>query len=228
MSPTMPNRLPDKSGIPRGFIRNWQYSKNQGAKPLVRRPTTACEACRTAKVKCNARKDCQRCSNRGIKCVYTAPSLSSDANIQHQGASPKKSMPSSASAISQDIPTDLEIDGTGISFPDNMELDLGDSAVWPQEMAEQLPWVIPDANIEVSEIVKKTHHKLFNSNILTRIRLFIQQHIWIQRTGTSLNRLRHTRIISTQFQQLRNPTMVFTIAKLEMLPLTVPQIITHR
>jgi hypothetical protein len=151
MSPTMPNRPPNKSRIPRGFILNWQSSKNQGATPLIRRPITACEACRAAKVKCNAQKDCQRCSNRGIECVYVAPSNSSDTKSQHRGRSPPSSRQSSASEFSPDIPTDLEINGPDLSMPDGMELDLGELAAWPQEVTEQFPWLTPDLNFQVCD-----------------------------------------------------------------------------
>lgn len=92
MSPTTPNRLPDKSGVPRSFILNWQSSKAQGAKPLIRRPITACEACRSAKVKCNAKSDCQRCRNREIKCVYKSANGSSEprlhSRLQRRSGSP--------------------------------------------------------------------------------------------------------------------------------------------
>ncbi|PQE17101.1 hypothetical protein CJF30_00003814 [Rutstroemia sp. NJR-2017a BBW] len=157
MSPTMPNRPPNKSRIPRGFILNWQSSKNQGATPLIRRPITACEACRAAKVKCNAQKDCQRCSNRGIECVYVAPSNSSDAKSQQHGRSPPRSRQSSAHEFSPDIPTDLEINGPDLSMPDGMELDLGELAAWPQEVTEQFPWLTPDLNFQNTTLRSPTH-----------------------------------------------------------------------
>jgi hypothetical protein len=150
----MPNRLPEKSGIPSDFILNWQSSKNRGAKPLIRRPVTACEPCRAAKVKCNAQKDCRRCSSRGIECVYVVPKNSSGVELQHQGRNPTNSRPSSASGLSRDIPTDLEISGTDLSLPDSMELDLGNLSAWPQEVGGQIPWLAPDLSMEVSERAK--------------------------------------------------------------------------
>lgn len=78
-----------KSDVPHEYIRNWQFSRGRGAKPLVRRPPTACEACRAAKVKCNgAQPVCGRCTDRGIMdCRYTAPS-SSDKSEPSAAAPP--------------------------------------------------------------------------------------------------------------------------------------------
>lgn len=69
-----------KLQIPANLIQNWQSSaiRGGGAKPLVRRPKTACERCRMAKVKCHGdgQNDCGRCSGRGLACRYTQPARS--------------------------------------------------------------------------------------------------------------------------------------------------------
>ncbi|KAF2823434.1 hypothetical protein CC86DRAFT_67563 [Ophiobolus disseminans] len=57
-----------KGEIPHNFILKWQSS---GPKPLVRRPMTACQACRTGKVKCDNQPQCDRCTSRNIICRYT-------------------------------------------------------------------------------------------------------------------------------------------------------------
>jgi Fungal Zn(2)-Cys(6) binuclear cluster domain len=78
MPPAHTTRNSRKKEIPQAFILNWQCPGTQGSKPLVRRPMTACEACRMAKVKCNGKRDCDRCSSRGEVCRYTL------ANGDHQ------------------------------------------------------------------------------------------------------------------------------------------------
>ncbi|KAK4682466.1 hypothetical protein QC764_0019440 [Podospora pseudoanserina] len=70
MSPNRNARTSRKGEIPRNFIRNWHSSGSRGATPLVRRPITACQGCRAAKVKCDGRQECNRCTNRGIVCRY--------------------------------------------------------------------------------------------------------------------------------------------------------------
>ena len=163
MSPTTPNRLPDKSGVPRSFILNWQSSKAQGAKPLIRRPITACEACRSAKVKCNAKSDCQRCRSREIKCVYKSANGSSEprlhSRLQSRSGSPTSlelEQPVGSSDISQErsieSSTYLEIDTTDISIPNNSSLNLENLAKWSQEMGEQFSWLNTDSGFDVSWI----------------------------------------------------------------------------
>ncbi|KAM3512509.1 hypothetical protein MY11210_003852 [Beauveria gryllotalpidicola] len=58
--------------IPDDFMVRWQGSKIRGTK-AVRRPTTACQACRASKVKCEGKQRCRRCISRGIACVYPKP-----------------------------------------------------------------------------------------------------------------------------------------------------------
>ncbi|KAK9772863.1 putative Zn(2)-C6 fungal-type domain-containing protein [Seiridium cardinale] len=66
------SRASRKQEIPANLILNWQSSTLQGVKPLMRRPKTACERCRTAKVKCpgDGERDCARCTSRGLSCRY--------------------------------------------------------------------------------------------------------------------------------------------------------------
>jgi hypothetical protein len=67
MSAVRSARASRKGKIPGNFMLKWQSS---GTKPLVRRPMTACQSCRTAKVKCDGQRECDNCTNRGIVCVY--------------------------------------------------------------------------------------------------------------------------------------------------------------
>jgi hypothetical protein len=54
------------------FITKWQSGKIRGTK-AVRRPTTACQACRASKVRCEGKQRCRRCILRGIACIYIKP-----------------------------------------------------------------------------------------------------------------------------------------------------------
>ncbi|KAL3481332.1 hypothetical protein BJX99DRAFT_163634 [Aspergillus californicus] len=76
--------------IPQSLIQNWQSTAAEGARPVVRRPATACEACRTAKVKCTGHQSaCERCTSRGIRCQYSSPTTSSASNTVESSASPR-------------------------------------------------------------------------------------------------------------------------------------------
>ncbi|KAI1441716.1 hypothetical protein F5Y02DRAFT_289927 [Annulohypoxylon stygium] len=70
-----------KGDIPRDYMSNWQCPGADGLSTLVRRPMTACEACRAMKAKCDGQQPCQRCSTRSIACRYptTTKSTSADA-----------------------------------------------------------------------------------------------------------------------------------------------------
>jgi hypothetical protein len=67
MSAVRSARVSRKDKIPGNFMLKWQSS---GTKPLVRRPMTACQSCRTTKVKCDGQRQCNNCTNRGIACIY--------------------------------------------------------------------------------------------------------------------------------------------------------------
>jgi hypothetical protein len=74
MMPSRPRKSHEsrKGDVPSKFILKWQSS---GPKPQVRRPTTACQPCRTAKVKCNGQPQCDRCNTRDLACKYTNSSV---------------------------------------------------------------------------------------------------------------------------------------------------------
>jgi hypothetical protein len=59
-----------KGDIPHNFVQKWRSSE---PKQLVRRPMTACHACRTARVRCDNQPQCDRCTTRDIVCKYTTP-----------------------------------------------------------------------------------------------------------------------------------------------------------
>lgn len=79
-----------KKQIPGTLVLNWQSPERQAAKPLMRRPMTACEACRAAKVKCNGQRACERCKNRGLRCSYS-PALNAPGEAGHGVSNRRKS-----------------------------------------------------------------------------------------------------------------------------------------
>lgn len=96
-----PNRSVRPSGIPNHFVVNWWKPEARGGAkpPLVRRPMTACENCRTAKVRYNGRQDCQRCTTRGLVCTYLAASPVPDRRPPpRQTVDSAHSVPTSSSA----------------------------------------------------------------------------------------------------------------------------------
>ena len=81
-----PNRNSRSSDVPDNFIINWRTSEpapsggsgrsgSRSRRPLVRRPITACESCRVAKVRCNGQQKCRRCVAKGLSCIYTSSSI---------------------------------------------------------------------------------------------------------------------------------------------------------
>lgn len=66
-----PNRTSRPGTIPENLIVNWRPSNHRdGPRTLLRRPVTACDACRTAKAKCSGKQGCDRCTARGLVCTY--------------------------------------------------------------------------------------------------------------------------------------------------------------
>lgn len=66
-----PNRTPRPGNIPENLIVNWRPSNPHDApRTLLRRPVTACDACRAAKAKCSGKQGCDRCTTRGLLCTY--------------------------------------------------------------------------------------------------------------------------------------------------------------
>ncbi|KAH8177876.1 fungal zn(2)-Cys(6) binuclear cluster domain-containing protein [Sarocladium implicatum] len=55
--------------IPDNFMLKWQSETHRATK-TTRRPMTACQTCRSAKIKCDRKAICGHCSARGIACVY--------------------------------------------------------------------------------------------------------------------------------------------------------------
>ncbi|KAM3564973.1 hypothetical protein ARSEF4850_001598 [Beauveria asiatica] len=102
--------------IPDDFLAKWQSGKICGTK-AVRRPTTACQACRASKVGCEGKQRCRRCILRGIACVYhTKPkpklkSTDSGTNAAVQASTQYAPVP----AVMGDLPS--VTDGQCVTWP---------------------------------------------------------------------------------------------------------------
>ncbi|KAK8072898.1 hypothetical protein PG996_006246, partial [Apiospora saccharicola] len=62
------------------------------------RPITACENCRTAKVRCNGQQDCQRCTARVLVCTYLTSGPASDRRSSARTVNDAHRVPSSSDA----------------------------------------------------------------------------------------------------------------------------------
>ena len=158
MSPSQQTRTSRKREVPRAFILNWQCPGTREAKPLVRRPMTACEACRIAKVKCNGQQECDRCTRRGISCRYTD---ASSRNPDLSQMSPRRTSTDASPSLSQtqttpeEMSMDLGIDAADPFCMDNVAYEQAHGTVvdWPQEVfnqrVEHLDWSPLDINLNV-------------------------------------------------------------------------------
>ncbi|KAL4904011.1 hypothetical protein BDW74DRAFT_154973 [Aspergillus multicolor] len=105
MPPKMPltpqqRRKSRNKEIPLNLIQTWQCPGNEGARPVVRRPITACDACRAAKVKCTGLQNaCDRCTGRGLPCKYTTPSHAGSSS-SHARSTASSSPPNTSSSSS--------------------------------------------------------------------------------------------------------------------------------
>ncbi|KAF7162846.1 hypothetical protein CNMCM5623_007968 [Aspergillus felis] len=145
--------------IPHNFIQSWQCPAADGVRPVVRRPITACESCRTAKVKCTGNQGtCDRCTSRGIPCRYTAPSSTSfsgprptdssghpknvDSSTTSNSQSPASGNASLSIAKPSAVPMSMD---WGMNTADPLHLneevreqDLNTMVEWPKEMSNYL------------------------------------------------------------------------------------------
>ena len=129
MSESHNARAPRKSGIPRNFLQTWKSSDASRAKHNGRRPMTACQECRTAKVKCDGRKECRRCVRQGIVCTYAKGKTSNG-----------RSLPIVATTTSGEEHVDWDITGTMSSFPRDDTVHghtLDGIQDWPIETTQQ-------------------------------------------------------------------------------------------
>lgn len=105
MSVVRSARASRKGKIPGNFMLKWQSS---GTKPLVRRPMTACQSCRTAKVKCDGQRECDNCTNRGIVCIY----IHTSATVSPPAAPHTSAGESSTALGMSDATTTMPMDTT--------------------------------------------------------------------------------------------------------------------
>jgi hypothetical protein len=138
--------------IPGTMVHNWQAAKDQPAKPLIRRPPTACESCRTAKVKCDGKTDCSRCKIRGLSCIYTPKPNCPSSQLQQQtprDQSPPETQGSSSNGdyLSDAITLDLGIlqevsgDAPAYTFTPPEDVEFPDDSF--QSDLVQFDWPFP-------------------------------------------------------------------------------------
>ncbi|KAL4744992.1 hypothetical protein BDW72DRAFT_187556 [Aspergillus terricola var. indicus] len=156
MPPKMPltpqqRRKSRNKEIPLNLIQTWQCPGSEGARPVVRRPITACDACRAAKVKCTGLQNaCDRCTGRGLPCKYTTPSARSTAssasppNTSSSTSSNHQSPATAATSISGSNPSDSMAMEWVLDTADPLNLDeapgheFGTTVDWSKEMSNQL------------------------------------------------------------------------------------------
>ena len=163
--------------IPGTMVLNWQPPETQASKPLIRRPMTACEPCRSAKVKCNGQRNCERCRNRGLRCTYApAPNAQNGNGISNRSvdstestttatiASPSNSQTLSTTSTSttQTAPDPMSVDLTGDMFSisgstaaavppihTSSGLEHWGEVTFNQAL-EQLDWVFPESDLTLN------------------------------------------------------------------------------
>lgn len=144
-----------KGEIPGNFMLKWQSSATQGVKPRVRRPVTACQLCRTAKVKCDGQPECGNCTSRGIICIYTN---TDPAQRRHRPASTHAVSPPAGPQISSgEISTGVDVSNATTRSPMDTaayEHVFDSMADWTNETTPQrLPdfdWGSTDPSLNVS------------------------------------------------------------------------------
>jgi len=163
--------------IPGTLVLNWQSPSKQPSKPLIRRPMTACEACRSAKVKCNGQLACERCKSRGLLCSY-GPALNSNNETCRRSNSGKSSVgdrpassksthdsharPTASLSTSQTQSDPMSVDLTSNLFnasnsnPDMLPFPQTNSGLeqWGEETfnqaLEEFDWVFPGSDLSLN------------------------------------------------------------------------------
>lgn len=138
MPPKMPltpqqRRKSRNKEIPLNLIQTWQCPGSEGPRPVIRRPITACDACRAAKVKCTGLQNaCDRCTGRGLPCKYTTPSTSSCSTAS--SASPPNTSSSTSSNHRSPATAATSISGSNPS--DNMSMEWALDTANPRTLDE--------------------------------------------------------------------------------------------
>lgn len=174
------NARPSRNGeIPDNFIVNWRKPEDCGrAKPLVRRPITACENCRAAKVRCNGQQDCHRCTTRGLVCAYTSSPVLDRRSPAEDGAHPSSlhaASPAAAQNSIQEVPAVVNIDATAASsnlaYRPGVDLETMTPAGWTNgtrdrnHSIDHFDWGPVDSTVNVSflDIVRFLELRCTNS-----------------------------------------------------------------
>ncbi|KAJ5114105.1 hypothetical protein N7456_002639 [Penicillium angulare] len=159
MSPNSTNsgsfepEVQDKS-IPGTQVLDWRA---RTTRPRLRRPMTACQACRSAKAKCNGQSKCQRCKKRGIACVFNPTPTDSNGSI-NENSHERRSNSITPSLLTDDGPAGqisesiLDHDYT-ITNQQSPQYDPTFNGVenWNEralnDALEQFDWIFPEPQI---------------------------------------------------------------------------------
>lgn len=164
MPPNRNARHSRNGEIPDNFIVNWRKPEAcGGAKPLVRRPITACENCRTAKVRCNGQQDCHRCTARGLVCAYTSNPVLDRRSPAEDGAQPSSmhaASPAAAQDVTQEVPAVVNIDATAapsdLEYRPGVDLETMTPADWTNgshdHSIDHFDWGPVDSTVNVSSL----------------------------------------------------------------------------
>lgn len=154
------------------MVLNWQPVEGQSSKTLIRRPMTACEACRSAKIKCNGQRDCERCKKRGLHCSYN-PSVNAHTEPEHGVSNPSTSTGNQATSMGQMQSDPMSVEMSNNPFavsetgPEMMPFRQTDNGLeqWGEETfnhaLEEFDWVFPscDLGLDVS------HHEIGRAHV---------------------------------------------------------------
>ncbi|KAM0809539.1 putative Zn(2)-C6 fungal-type domain-containing protein [Seiridium cardinale] len=121
--PVRNSRVSRRQEIPANLTTYWQSSVLGGAKPVVRRPKTACERCRTAKVKCHGdgQHECDRCSSRSLVCQYTQEGLSPSLDSPRNRRDPNSNVRDGAQMDLDASPADHLGSNNAATFQDHVD-----------------------------------------------------------------------------------------------------------
>lgn len=162
-----PASTPKRRRIPGTSVLQWQSPETQTAVSLPRRPMTACKACRLAKAKCNGQQSCDRCKNRGLRCVYSHASGASSGNSNKSPAShtPTATSPLNGKELAATPADEMLVDVPGNAFSvAGHGQPATDNPIDHsfQQALEEFNWVFPDS--EFSFNVSPSPHKTVQTN----------------------------------------------------------------
>lgn len=145
-----PNRIQHRKRlIPGTQVLKWQDPDDTNAKPVSRRPMTACKGCRSAKIKCNGKGTCDRCKKKGLPCTYGPSSKTNDKNEGDSASteflSDKNIVYDKSLSPNGDHPSNILSHGIDDAMPSTHNALDPWSAETFNHALEEFDWVFPDS-----------------------------------------------------------------------------------